>query len=265
MVVNQNGRLSLFTAHPLLALAAVLSLPAALAAIQSHRAAVQRSAVDGIILNRGEAMYDYQIDSAGVWNPALRPPGPEWLQRWPGIDFYCSVTGVSVYGGNLADAAVTARLNGLPGLRILWLRRCRNVDRGLEQVRGLRRLTHLSLSMCDLTDEGVKKLGGLRALRSLDLSATRVTDFGAPDLAELTALDALSVAATSIGDRGLASIASIVHLKSLLLDWTMVTDSGIEQLSALPELADLSIAGTKVSDAAVSRLHRRCPRCTIPR
>jgi hypothetical protein len=55
----------------------------------------QQRAVEAIRELDGEVLFDYQVDSVGDPIALQAPPGPEWLRRWVGQNFFASVVSVS--------------------------------------------------------------------------------------------------------------------------------------------------------------------------
>jgi hypothetical protein len=119
-------------------------------AARMWRAGRQEAAVEAIENLNGDVRYACQI--AG-----MKQPGPLWLHKLLGRDFFDTVALAS-----LAETAVTdaylEQLKRLPHLRQLYLDRTQVTDAGLEHLTRLTRLQALSLADTKVTDQGVNKL-----------------------------------------------------------------------------------------------------------
>ncbi len=79
------------------------------------RARDQQEAVEFIKENGATVTYDYQFDGTGNGNPNAMPPGPAWLRRIIGDDFFVNVIVVELVAkqGKLIDDDL-AFLESLP-------------------------------------------------------------------------------------------------------------------------------------------------------
>src|SRR5262249_27598356 len=124
--------------------------------MQANRAHQQRSAVAAIEKAGGSVHYDYQYDAKGQVSSASPPPGPEWLRKITGDDFFNRV--VAVYS-NPEDQGLTDEmirditpLTKLQGLH--WFHCEAVTDKGLGQLNKLANLRSLGLVDCPaITDE----------------------------------------------------------------------------------------------------------------
>ena len=64
---------------------------------EMKQARKQRAAVDWIEKAGGSVFYDYQPDPSGDI-PAAKPPGPAWLRKLLGDDYFADVTSVESCG-----------------------------------------------------------------------------------------------------------------------------------------------------------------------
>ena len=77
----------------------------------ANRANRQRRAVQAITKAGGSVWYDYQADGSGseAIEPDVRPdapePGPSWLRKLIGIDYFANVVGASMYDESAFDEA----------------------------------------------------------------------------------------------------------------------------------------------------------------
>jgi len=155
--------------------------------ITAKRARDQRLAVEAVLAIGGTVTYEHGEFRHGVtqspqslrWGPGPppRPPGPEWLRRIIGDDYFFSVDSVSISGRATSDA-VLVHLKGLSDLEFLALVNARITDAGLVHLKGLTNLTTLALSGTQITDAGLEHLKGLTKLTELDLTSTEVSDKG---------------------------------------------------------------------------------------
>ena len=117
------------------------------------RADEQKAVIEEIENLGGLVWYDYQFDAQEIPDTQdAEPPGPKWLRRLLGDDFFMTVTKLDLMQTEIGDA-------------------------GLKQLEGLTDLQSLSLGE-RVTDAGLAHLTGLLQLRSLDVKKTQVTDAG---------------------------------------------------------------------------------------
>jgi hypothetical protein len=215
-----------------------------------NRAERQRRAVAAIRESGGLVGYDFEEPSSPV--PAVRgeSPGPDWLCRLLGVDYFAAVT--KVYLPARATDATAAHLSGLTSLQGLTLAGTEVTDAGLAHLRGLTSLQYLHLG--DTQVVGLADLRGLTSLHSLYLRGTQVTDAGLAHLSGLTSLQELDLGGTQVRDAGLAHLSGLTSLQELWLEGTLVTDAGLSHLSGLTSLQELYLDGTQVADAGLAHL-----------
>ena len=218
----------------------------------------QKAAVEAIKSDSGYVNYDYEVDSSGNGITAAEPPGPAWLRRLLGDDFFTTVISVGV--NTPADMKY---LGELSQLRSVGAYGVPLADADLEGVRRLSQLKDLNLSLTDVTDAGLKNLAGLSQLEDLQLSITRVTDLGLKQLKGLTQLKSLNLNDTRITDAGLESLSGLSRLQELTLSYTKLTDAGLDHLIGLTKLRELHLEGTNVTGAGAKALQKSLPNCTI--
>jgi hypothetical protein len=163
-------------------------------AVRMQRARREREAVAAIMELGGWVQYDYdyQVQPSGKPLPNASPPGPAWLRKPLGENFFATVVGVSLENSSCTDADLRD-LAVLTQLRWLDLGGTRITDAGLERLTGLTRLQELGLSGTLVTGAGLKHIEGLTQLQLLDLRGTRVTDAGLEHLKGLTQLHRTSL------------------------------------------------------------------------
>ena len=158
--------------------------------------------------------------------PRPAPTAAGAWAEWLGTGFAHEVSVASLDGAPVRDADLPA-LEGLTGLRRLYLNGTPVTDAGLAHLRGLTALEVLELRETAVGDAGLRHLAGLPRLSELRLYSTRVTDAGAALLVRLPRLEELSLSHTSVGDAGLAALAGCPTLRVLRLSGTGVTDAGV--------------------------------------
>jgi hypothetical protein len=180
-----------------------------------------------------------QLDG-GYLNPRAAPkPAPAssfpWAE-WFGPGFAHELSVVSLDGAPVTDADLAA-LEGLTGLKRLYLNGTPVTDAGMAHLRGLSALEVLELRETAVGDAGLNHLAGLPRLTVLLLYGTRVTDAGVARLAGLPKLEELSLSSTSVGDAGLTALAGCPTLRLLRLSRTEVTGAGVAAFrKARPEV-----------------------------
>ena len=184
-------------------------------AVKMQRVRKREEAVKVIVEAGGSVGYEYEeqvfvVDVNGVVLPhpsAPHPPGPAWMRKLLGEDFFATVIYANV----------------------------RN-DEEMEHLKELKNLELLALSGTQFTDVDLEHMNELTKLETLILSNTRVTDEGLRHLKELTNLLGLVLRDTQVSDSGLVHLERLGNLKSLNVERTQVTEEGIEKLQeALPE------------------------------
>src|SRR5262245_47882876 len=97
---------------------------------QVNAARRQREAVAAILDAGGTVYYDYQVISRGVGLPrygfdlSRTPPGPEWLRKYIGGDYFCTAIVVDLHRPNIANGDLDQlgqQITKLTKLRILSL------------------------------------------------------------------------------------------------------------------------------------------------
>jgi Leucine Rich repeat len=263
----------------------------------ARRAHFQRDLVASIGIAGGSVKYDWEW-SDGKSLPGAKPPAPEQVAEFIGIDFFGQVKAVELFpsGRYVRDSTATDRKNfesalksvaHLPGVQHVDLLASRVNDADLTKLNGLKDLTHLDLNWTEITDAGLARLSavlnlkrlflhrapitdaGLAQLKKfpklerLHLGFTRITDDGLAELERLKCLTHLDLTGTAVTDRGLVHVARLNSLKSLKLSRTKVTDLGLVQLKTLENLAALELCETQINGAAIPELEQSLRYLTI--
>ena len=246
-----------FRIRTLLVLTAAAAVAFSWLAVERTQAAKQQAVVEAIVKLGGSVTYDGLTMTGEM-------PGPAWLQKLLGTDFFMAVGGVRLDKTKVADADLE-NLKELSQLHWLYLDDTNITDAGLAHLGGLTKLQALTLSRTRITDAGLTSLKGLTRLYSLMLIGTEVTDAGLEHLTGLTQLGSLMLQDTKVTDAGLARLEGLPQLQWLGLGGTGVTDAGLERLRGLAQLQSLFLSGTKVTAAGVKKLQLALPKCNICR
>ena len=99
---------------------------------------------------------------------AAEPPGPAWLRRVLGDDFFATVIGACVT--TLADMKHVGELSKLRSLGAFGVP---ITDADLERVGELSQLKSLNLSFTNITDAGLKNLKSLSQLEDFSIDVRR--------------------------------------------------------------------------------------------
>ena len=260
-----------FSLRSLLAFTLICAIPCAWLAKKIEKKRRDREAVEAFIKLGARVYYDYEVANAGP-----KPPGPDWLRKFLGENFFSEVDSV-LWGesnwsppskhGNLTDAELeqVGKLTELHTLKLLG-DDVNVTDAGLANLKGLTQLQQLHLAAPNVTDAGLENLQGLTQLETLVLMDARVTDAGLENLNRLTRLQSLSLARTNVTDAGLVHLKGLTKLQYLGLWNTKVSGVGLANLKGMSQLRVLELWGVnKVSDAAVKDLQKALPNCKIER
>lgn len=231
-----------FSLRTLLVVVLLLSLPLGWFAVKLRQAEKQRKAVEAIREARGRVVYDYELkDDEFYVRP--EPPGPAWLRRLVGDDFFADVVHILT-----TDWPDPPRQSG---------------DVFLGHVNGLRHLESLNLFVTPVTDAGMENLEGLTTLETLTLYGTQITDGGVGNIKGLSKLESLSFCDTKVTDGGLENLVGLTDLAWLRLPNSQVTDAGLQHLRGLTKLKHLDVDGTSVTEQGLNELRKALPNCEI--
>jgi hypothetical protein len=130
--------------------------------------------VAAIIEGGGHVAYEFDYTHPGHWTRIAAQnkgelPGPDWLCRLIGLDYFDHVVYVD------------------------WPNA---TDEGLAPVGQLTMLEYLNVGGTQITDEGLAHLAGLNKLQLLDLNRTWISDAGLVHLRDMTQLKALNLYGT---------------------------------------------------------------------
>jgi hypothetical protein len=204
---------------------------------QVNQARRQRIAVDAILAAGGHVLYDWQRAEREA------PPGPEWLRRLIGDEFFRTATEVNLSSGHVpVTPDVIEHVQALPVLELLVLPKELATDSSMAAISGLTRLEALYIDgPARITDAGVAHLANLDKLAVLRIEGAGLTETGFSAVAEHRGLHVLDMTGTPINDAGLMHLAKLKKLNGLHLSGSHLTDEGLTQLLALPGLECLTV------------------------
>ena len=238
-----------YSLRSLLGTAIVVGLAMTWLVAQKRNADRQRAVVESILEGGGSVRYDYQYDESGDEITSAeppQPPGPHWLRRLLGDDFFANVVYADIPSG-IKD------VDALTHLRLALTNDRRFSDADLKPLGSLTKLEMLEVGdFSQITDTGMAYLGDLRSLRFLGLDNTRITDAGLKHLANLDRIQDLSLLGTRVSD--LRPLEKMTGLKKLDLIGTLVDDASLKTLAHFGRLEELGLTYTQVHGEGLSRL-----------
>ena len=259
-----------FRLRSLFVLVALAAVPCAWLAWKMHHKWRERDAVAELRSLGVWVGYDWQ------WAIEPQPPGPAWIRKHFGDDFFAEVQYVGGFipddidieplradrysaneeGLRRAYESFLARWDRLGAPRWTWdfYQENKVADQNMAHVAWLPRLKQLNLADARITDAGMANLEYLKDLVHLNLAFTHVTDAGIVFLSKLTRLKSLILTGTGITDQGLIHIAELNGLETLELGRTDVSDIGLIHLRGLTRLKSLNLDKARVTDDGLDEL-----------
>jgi hypothetical protein len=242
-------------------------------AYESIRARRQKAAVEQIAAHAGVAIFDYEYDDKGQRLKDPQPPGPEWIRKAVGDDYFRNVKVVDLsYGSRrresgqaeVVDDAALAIFAHLTDVTTVEISNNQAVtDKGLVHLAGLKKLETLYLYDTSVEGDGLRHIARLPALTSLHLGYTPLTDEGLQHVSQMTQLTWLQLHNTNITDEGMKHLEPLVHLENLQLRCTDISDAGLRHLEKLSGLKSISLTNTNVTAEGVRRLAAALPGCQV--
>ena len=213
---------------------------------------------------------DYNIDGEAL------PPGPAWLRKLLGDDFFCNVVGLQYLRQprGVAESSF-AQIGRLPDLRFIylpWARIATSQNTGADRpintsdvsiLSGLTKLEKVNASYTSVDSSWLSSLAGLKQLKVLQLNDTQVDDAGIEQIGNLTSLRLLTLMHTEVSDAALAPIRNLTNLEALDLRYTNVSDMGLQNLKGLLKLKDLGLNRSRVTTEGLRELQSALPKCKI--
>ncbi len=248
---------------------------------KANRASRQRQAAAIIRTANGAISYDFQSFPNGTpaaTRKAAKPPGPEWLRKWIGDEYFQEISGVS-FPGEVSTQVLEA-VASLEQLRVIRINKPLSNSQELLPLTALPHLEivdlcgpavddtlmkHLSLSQSiiviethetNVTDKGVNYLPKMPNLKHLSIyNSPKVTDASVEEvISRLTKLTDLDLSGTSVTDTGIEAIGKMTNLTSLSVNDLDLTDRSTISLTRLIKLRLLFLDRTKITDEGLSRL-----------
>ena len=210
-----------FSLRTLFVLVTVLCIWLGFQVNAAHR---QKEAVAAIQKAGGYVLFDYQITRGGAIMANASPPGPGWLRKFIGEDYFRKVKNV-----NLSETTTESgfsQLALLPDLDVLALEDTQIIDLKSGKKR--------PLQTSDLVV--IEHLTGLRELRMSDINGSGW-----------------------LTDDSLKHIQNLMNLEILWLRNCSVTDAGLQYLKGLTKLRYIDLHGTKVTDDGIRDLQKSLP------
>jgi hypothetical protein len=173
-----------FSLRSLLLFTLICAIASAWLAHRMDQKRIELEAVDSLVKRGARVAFDYHFLKSGGFDATAQPPGPAWLRRLVGENFFGEVENVE-FPAEIRSPIVDAdlvRLGSLTNLKSLELRNTEIGDAGLANLEGMTRLRALDLSETRVTDAGLVHLKRLTTLTWLDLRRTNVTDAGRAEL-----------------------------------------------------------------------------------
>ena len=261
-----------FRLRTLLLVVLVLSIPLSWLGSRLRSADLQKKAVAR--LPPGVVWYDWQVKDPDVWinqyeahdniGPHMafwlgkEEPGPKWLRKLLGDDFFWSVSVVQIY-----DRKSLTEIKYFPHLRELDLWSSNVTDSDLAQLSQMDEIEGIDFNATAISDAGLEHIHGLTHLKKLCLSSTTITDAGLSRVGALNRIQLLNLAQTQITDAGLDELTGLPNLRWLSLVDTGITDAGLTKLAKLRGLKELEVFRTHTTEDGVDRLRKALPQCHI--
>jgi hypothetical protein len=129
------------------------------------------------------------------------PPGPAWIRRILGDDFFAEVEEVSLQPAWESTTNETVALVAqLPTVRWVQINSSVVDDNGLKPLRTLTRLTSVDIKSPMVTDKGVEELSRIPTLSSLELGCPRITGASLPCIKRMTGLRRLTICGVNFSE-----------------------------------------------------------------
>jgi hypothetical protein len=151
------------------ALLLLVALACVWMAIESSQARAQKRTVQWVIQNGGKVRYDWQYRRQGKPLVEPTPPGPRWLRRLIGDDYFQTVTHVWLRNAKIRDLQW---VRSLPEVRMVHLGD--NEINDISPLAGLKNLRDVYLPANQIED--LLPLEGLSKLEWVDVTSNRISD-----------------------------------------------------------------------------------------
>ncbi|HJT35803.1 MAG TPA: hypothetical protein VJ783_27490 [Pirellulales bacterium] len=200
--------------------------------VQVNSARRQAAIVAAIEQVDGFVYYDWQFDQDDQETDATHPPGPTWLRKLIGDDYFQTVIAVCIYDPHLKEDLLPA-VDELPALRTLVLHETQTGDALMRRISKLIHLWCLDISQTKVSDAGLVHLSRLCTLKRLAVGTwdgdRSVGDLGLKRAASTLDLEVLVVLGQGFTDDSIPVFERFKNLRELCLDHTLVTKEGEER------------------------------------
>ena len=232
-------------------------------AIIVHRVHQQSDAVARLSQAGSAIVFDYQMLPKGDFDLSKQVPGPIWIRRLIGDDYFRTVVEVSIRPGNVRENL--RLLTAFPKLRSVHLKRTNITDADLAGMANLCSLESLDLRGTTVRGSGLGDLQSLPHLAELDLDGTQVDDQGLTVISNLPHLRRLAFGSPNVTPTGWRQLGNTRSLEILLLRGSPIDAEGVEALHGLANLRKLSVKLAKGEDPAAirARLKKALPGCKV--
>lgn len=211
----------------------------------SSRARRQKYVVDRIRALGGMVDYDFQKRIGGHWgtfNFKNPPPGPDWLRRLAGDDYFETVVAIILQNRPVKDGDL-ALLDRLPNANALEF---------------------IAWDHVQISNDGMAHFERFHELRGLNLAGDEIDDRGLVHLRQLTNLRYLILVGTKITDAGVPNLQGLVNLEDELgLSYTQITDASVKYFKNFKKLRSIDLLHTKVTERGARELKQALPNCSI--
>jgi hypothetical protein len=240
---KRKRRLFQFSLRTLLIGVTLASVPMAWVSAKLYRVRCQRAAVAQLKAEGFEILLEGESPNRMGFFPATVPPGPEWLRKFLGDDFFAHVEWVVA---NSFDS------------------RLRLSDDDARSIASFRELDWLCLSnVAEVTAERIEMFDGMADLEDLCLDRCEISDEAMPHISRHRRLTRLTLNETPITDKGVAYISNLTELTVLELRGTRASDAAVEYLMGLKSLQELDLRGTQVTSDGIKKLLAALPACKV--
>jgi hypothetical protein len=266
-----------------------------------NRAREQRLAVSVIERNGGVARYDWQFVN-DVIVAGRRPPGPRWLRRLIGDEYFQEVWNVVLHTNHAPDGRelggfrpvdeVVQCLRAFPTLKDLYIHRRGASDLALEAIGSLDSLETVAIASCpNASDAGVAHLRGLKRLKELFIEDARLSDVGLSHLFTLPSLETLCVSNVRFSGKaqsratrpsnlgylevwssneriernGFGCLSSLKSLSTFILHDATLSEENVLDLRSLPNNMILDLSSSRAPNEGIRQLKANRPDLDIVR
>jgi hypothetical protein len=249
--------------------------------VQVKSARRQRDAVANLL--KAGAMVRYDYEEVPRPRPAGTPvgrqvsdtmfdqnqlqPGPAWLRKRIGDDYFRSAVAVWLYPPtSTIQKSDLDELANLPYIRDFCFdgRDTSIHEEDITALQELHQLEVLQLIRVRVNGSVLARLPNPTRLKRLSLTQSDIDDIALERIEKMTELRDLWLDGTHITDAGLQHLRSLKNLGNLFLEAAPITDTGLQHLYDLKTLTFLNLHScSNLSEAGVSKLRAALPNANI--